>query len=161
MPPALRSVAAEMALILAAAAVLLHQLYDRPLMFASRIWPTVILALVVAVAVGVLVRSLVQARRRSGPASPDAPSAAIPGFDLPLRRYGLMAGYVVYVLALPFLGFALATLVFLVGAALTLDGPLRPKPMAAVVAAAAATYWIFAVLFKVPLPKGLGAYLGL
>jgi putative tricarboxylic transport membrane protein len=96
----------------------------------------------------------VLARRRARPA---APRAAPQG-----RNYRLVAlsfgAFGLYVLALPALGFRIATLLFVAGVNALLDPPRRPLQWLRVlllgVLAALATYYVFEQYLAVLLPRG-------
>lgn len=87
------------------------------------------------------------------PAGAREPSASAPGGGA--RAGWTLLGLAVYVVAFERLGFLLATALVLAGL-LVVFGERRPPVVVAVaVAATGATYALFALWLKVPLPKGL------
>lgn len=83
-------------------------------------------------------------------------AARPPNYRLVILAYGVFAGYVV---ALPWLGFRVSTLVFLVAMQATLDPPRSARRWGGIailaIATTVATYVVFETYLHVLLPRGL------
>jgi putative tricarboxylic transport membrane protein len=116
-------------------------------------YPRIVLGVTAATALLLVVLDVL-ARRRAVPAV--RAGGQHPNFRLVLLVYGVFAAYVI---ALPWLGFRVATLAFLVAMPAVLDLPRTPRKWAGVavlaVATTAATYIIFESYLHVLLPRGL------
>lgn len=156
-----RRVLVEMLVIGAVAAGLLANLLMQPLMFETRVWPATLLILILIVAGLIAGNALWHGRRETAPEEPLRNAAAAPTFDLPMRRYALMAAFVAYTVAIPYLGFLVATVGFVVGSGLLLSAPRRPAAFAWAVGSAVCIHLIFVRVFDVPLPRGFLDSLGL
>ena len=118
-------------------------------------YPRLVLG-VTAVMAAVLIALDVVAQRRASTLPLDAKPAAEP------RNYGLVlvsfATFAVYVFALPYLGFRVATPVFLVAMQAVLDRPRSSRRWVAAVLLAVATtvvtYYVFEGYLHVLLPRG-------
>lgn len=65
-----------------------------------------------------------------------------------------MAGFVAYVLTLPYLGFLPATLAFMIIGTIALGGRARLGTISIAAVIAIATHLVFVTIFQVPLPSG-------
>jgi hypothetical protein len=118
-------------------------------------YPTLVLAFL-AVTCALLVLQDALARRRAVATAPDAEAAEPP------RAYGLVAGAFVVVAAyiglLPFLGFRIATALFVAAFQLVLERPASLRQWAVLAAVAigtsAVTYVVFEQYLTVLLPRG-------
>ena len=118
-------------------------------------YPRIVLGITAAMAALLVVLDFIAARRARA-------AGKVPAAPAKRPRYGAVAiafaVFTVYVLALPFLGFRLATLAFMVAMQAAIDWPQgrRGWIVVAVVAVVAtfATYWIFDVYLQVLLPRG-------
>lgn len=115
-------------------------------------YPRIVLGLAAAMALAMIVMDLLARRRR-----PPPPQAARerPNYGLVTLAFGIFAAYVV---ALPWVGFRVATVAFLVAMPVALETPrgVRGWAIVAVVAllGAAATYYVFEHYLHVLLPRG-------
>ncbi len=115
-------------------------------------YPRIVLAITAALALCLVAVDVVAHRR--GRAAPAAPRKA--------RNYALVAVsfgiFAVYVLALPYLGFRIATFVFVAVMQVFLERPANPRRWIIVIAlafaAALATYLVFESYLQVLLPRG-------
>jgi len=138
----------ESLVVLVLTGLLLYNLETGSLSFNSRIWPLVILIPMGLIAVSILMSVFVG----NDPVPPAPVDDEIR--DAPIRRYSMMVLYSVYILALPYLGFALVTILFVPVASKILGMQLRLSCIAQSVVVAVVIYFLFAVAFKVPLPEG-------
>jgi hypothetical protein len=114
-------------------------------------YPRIILSITALMALALVVSDIVARRRSTVPAAPRAAS-----------RYGLVAAafavFAAYVLALPFLGFRIATFVFVAAMQALLEPPRTPRRWAVLIvvalATAAVTYFAFERYLQVLLPRG-------
>ena len=115
-------------------------------------YPRIVLAITAAFALVLVIADLVSGRKR-GPAA--ATTSAPPNYALVLATFGIFAGYVVL---LPWLGFRVATLVFLAVMQVALERPSNARGWARVAAVAViatvATYVAFESYLHVLLPRG-------
>lgn len=115
-------------------------------------YPRIVLAITAAFALLLVVADVVSARKR-GPGA--ARAGARPNHALVLVSFGIFAGYVVL---LPWLGFRVATPVFLAAMQVALERPADARGWARVAAVAAiatlATYLVFESYLHVLLPRG-------
>lgn len=142
----------EMLPILVAASLFLRELYSRPLIDSTRTWPLLVLSLIMVVAAFQVAIALWLVGRDR------AMQAAAPPQDewpYPRRRYALMAAFAVYVLALPHLGYAVASALFVPLGGTILGMSLTARNVALGVAMAVGAYLLFVVAFEVPMPDGL------
>ena len=142
----------EMLATLAVASLFLRDLYSRPLIESTRTWPLLILGLIVLVAgiqLGVALWHVGRARTLQAGAPPQHE------WPYPYRRYALMAAFAVYVLALPHLGYAVASAIFIPVGGAILGMSLTARNVALGVAMAVGAYLLFVVAFEVPMPDGL------
>ncbi|HWE18689.1 MAG TPA: tripartite tricarboxylate transporter TctB family protein [Hyphomicrobiaceae bacterium] len=118
-------------------------------------YPTLVLAFL-GVTCALLVLQDALARRRAAATAPDAEAVEPP------RAYGLVAGAFVavaaYVALLPFLGFRIATALFVAGFQLVLERPASVRQWAVLatvaVGTSAVTYLVFEQYLTVLLPRG-------
>jgi hypothetical protein len=142
----------EMLAALVVAGLFLRELYSRPLIDSTRTWPLLVLVFIMVVA-GLQVAAALWHLRRDrivqgvGPSQEEWPH--------PGRRYALMAAFAAYVLALPHLGYAVASALFIPVGGAILGMPLTIRNIALGVAMAAGAYLLFVVAFEVPMPDGL------
>lgn len=117
-------------------------------------YPRIVLGITAALAIA-LIAADVLARRRRMPAPAAAAEAQSRNYRLVAAAFGVFAGYV---LALPWLGFRVATLLFLLALPVVLERPgdRRRWIVVAVLAvlATAATYFVFERYLHVLLPRG-------
>lgn len=118
-------------------------------------YPKLVLGVTAVLAALLVVRDLI-ARRRARTAPPVAPAAAArPNYPLVLAAFGIFA---VYVAAIPYLGFRVATLIFLVAMQAALDRPRSARRWIAAgllaIATTVATYYVFEAYLHVLLPRG-------
>ncbi|HYC38354.1 MAG TPA: tripartite tricarboxylate transporter TctB family protein [Usitatibacter sp.] len=117
-------------------------------------YPRVILGITAAMALGLLV-SDVLARRRRVVGAQAAPAGQRPNYGLVVAAFAV---FTVYVLALPWLGFRLATLLFLLAMPVLLERPagVRGWVIVALVAVVAtlASHYAFESYLHVLLPRG-------
>ena len=150
----------EMLGALAIGGLFLRELYAKPLIESTRAWPRVVLACALAVA-AFLALSAMWGLVRGNPHRPSGrePAAvaadAEPEWPYPGRRYALMAAFALYVLALPVLGYAIASALFIPVGGIILGMPPGLRTLAFSVAMALAVWVVFVVLFNVPMPEGL------
>lgn len=115
-------------------------------------YPRIVLGITAAMGLMLFVVALA-ARRKSAAARPAAPSGL---------RYGLVvaafAVFAVYVVALPWLGFRIATFAFMVGMQSLLEPPRSPRDwvlmLLVALAATVAIYFAFERYLLVLLPRG-------
>jgi hypothetical protein len=116
-------------------------------------YPRIVLGVIALMALA-LVASDVLARRRAAPAPPAAAGDA-PNYRLVAIAF---AAFAAYVLALPWLGFRLATFLFLLAMPVLLERPGSRRRWVTVVLVAviatAATYYAFERYLYVLLPRG-------
>ena len=115
-------------------------------------YPRIVLGLTAAFALGLIVADLLgRARRVPSP----APSAEAPNYRLVAAAFGVFAAYV---FALPWLGFRVSTLFFLIAMPAALERPKAARRWAliAVIAAVATAvvYIVFERYLHVLLPRG-------
>lgn len=155
-----RRLLAEAAVALAIIGMLTLNLQRSGLTMNSRMWPLVILGAMGAVAL-TLMASAFSGRNSVPDGDVGVQDPAVPGErELPFHRYGMMAAYAALILVLPYIGFALSTVVFVPVAARILGMPLRAKPVALALVTGLAIYLLFTFAFHVPLPKGVAGHLG-
>lgn len=152
-----RRVLIEMAVVVVAACALLYALLTKPAMTATRMWPLTILVMMVVVGLVIAGHAAWHARP-VGNESSKRPSDT--QFDLPVRRYALMAVFAVYVVAVPYAGFLVATTLFMAGASFLLSAQRRTSVAVWAAGGAIAIHLLFVKLFDVPLPRGFTAALG-
>ena len=142
----------EMLAALVVGGLFLSELYSRPLIESTRTWPLLVLVLVVTVAGSQVAAALWHLRgdRTAQEAGPPQAEWRHPG-----RRYALMAAFAAYVLALPHLGYAVASMLFMPVGGVILGMPLTIRNIALGVAIAVSAYLVFVVAFEVPMPDGL------
>lgn len=136
---------------LLAALVFLFGAAARALEYPGRVLPAVLLA-----ALALLSGALAAGAVRSGPGGRGRPFAGV----RKRRVAGMVAGSAAYLAAVPWLGFYVSSLVFLLAGAMGLTGAWRrPRQaarvalmFAAVVVVIYATFWLF---LKVPTPPGV------
>jgi hypothetical protein len=117
-------------------------------------YPAIVLVFMALTSAALLVQDVL-AQRRAGPASGDAPPQAP-------RAYGLVAAafvvVIAYIVLLPFIGFRIATALFVAAFQLALERPasLRQWAMLAAIAVgtSAFTYILFDQYLLVLLPRG-------
>ncbi len=116
-------------------------------------YPRILLSVTAAFAALLVVGDHLSIRRRS--AVPAAPPGARPNYALVLGAFAIFIGYVV---ALPYLGFRVATFLFVAGLRAQLDPPRSARAWLGVVALAAltavATWLVFEHYLSVLLPRG-------
>jgi hypothetical protein len=117
-------------------------------------YPRIVLGITAAMAALLVVLDVVAVRRmRGAPAAP--PPATRPRYGAVLLAFAVFGAYV---LALPLLGFRVATLAFMLAMQVAIERPSgrRAWVVAAIVAVGAtfASYWIFDVYLQVLLPRG-------
>lgn len=153
----------EMAVILLISAIFVHQLSTADLVFSAWIWPVILLGLIILTACLIIAGEFLTGHgNQRMKASEVVVDDTIQEIGRPMQRYFLMAIYVAYVAALTWLGFALATLAFLLCATICLGSTMRPIPMVlTIVSIVAGIYGLFVVAFGVPLPPGIGEVIGL
>lgn len=144
-----RALIAEILVVLGAVGILLYDLNSSGLTTNSTQWPTILLVLM-----GVTALMLLIPVRSAGADEDTARNAPRREAAESTRRYCMMAIYAAYVLALPYLGFALATLLFVPIAARLLGMPLTLTQVTIAIATAVGVYLLFQVAFNVPLPEG-------
>jgi hypothetical protein len=115
-------------------------------------YPRIVLGLTAFMALLVIVLDLLAKRRvAAGPGQ----AATRPDYGLVLVCFAIFAAYVV---SMPYLGFRLATFVFLLAMQVAMEPPRSRTRWAAVVAVAAlatvASYWMFERYLHVLLPRG-------
>lgn len=121
-------------------------------------YPRIVLAITAAFALVLAVADIVSRRKRAAPArtAPQPPATTTPpNYALVLVTFGIFAGYVVL---LPWLGFRVATPIFLVAMQVALERPSNARGWARVAAVAiiatVATYLVFESYLHVLLPRG-------
>lgn len=119
-------------------------------------YPQLVLGITAVMALALLAWDLyVQRRRRTAPVAAAAVATEPRNYRLVLITFGIFA---LYVVALPWLGFRLATLVFIVAMQVVLEPPASPRRWILVAAVALATtiatYLVFEQYLKVLLPRG-------
>lgn len=125
-------------------------------------WPRLVLAGLGLACLARVVEVWRTSRRRAGGSAgrPPLTESAVPEHPAPVERAKLataIALIVLYVLAMPLLGFALATAAFIVGF-LAVAGLRSPAAMAAnAVVGTVGLLYVFVRLVYLPLPKGAGA----
>lgn len=116
-------------------------------------YPRIVLSVTAVLSALLVVGDYVSIRRRS--AIPATPLVARLNYALVLGAFAIFIGYVV---ALPYLGFRVATFLFVAGLRATLDPPRNPRAWLGVVALAAltavATWLVFEHYLSVLLPRG-------
>ena len=116
-------------------------------------YPRIVLAITAAFALVLLLADVVARRKRV--AAPAGASVARPNHALVAVSFGIFAGYVVL---LPWLGFRVATLVFLAAMQVALERPAHARGWARVAAVAiiatVVTYVVFESYLHVLLPRG-------
>jgi putative tricarboxylic transport membrane protein len=115
-------------------------------------YPRIVLGITALMALALVAGDLM-ARRRAGTV---APAGARANYALVLACFAIFA---VYVVAMPYLGFRLSTLLFLLGLPVAMERPTsRARWVAVVVTAVVATvssYYMFEHYLHVLLPRGL------
>ncbi|MGD9866744.1 MAG: tripartite tricarboxylate transporter TctB family protein [Hyphomicrobiales bacterium] len=144
-----RALIAEILVVLVAVGILLRDLSVSGLTINSTLWPTILLVLM-----GITALLLLIPVKGAEAGQDTVEKASGREVDESRRRYCMMAIYAVYVLALPFLGFGLATLLFIPVTARLLGMPLTLAQIAVALATAVGVYLLFQVVFNVPLPAG-------
>jgi hypothetical protein len=127
-------------------------------------YPRIVLAITAAFALVLVIADMVSRRKRgaprppvarSAPRPPVARAATAPNYALVLVSFGIFAGYVVL---LPWLGFRVATPIFLAAMQVALERPSNARGWARVAAVAiiatVATYLVFESYLHVLLPRG-------
>ena len=131
----------------------------RPGEVGSGLWPFMALAVSLALSLLMLVASVKQRRAAAGEASPE-PSAAARAEARRQRTTVCLsiAAFLAYILLIPWIGFILATLVYILAFALALGErrrwvlALSPFLVTAVIVA------VFAKFITIPFPKGVGVF---
>ena len=124
-------------------------------LFGPGFWPELMLAGVAFCAAGWLVMNLLGLLR--GSTGPQAPAPADPHYDT-RRAIAGVGMALAYGVLIPFIGFALATLLFVLGWML-LGGYRRPVGVAVVaLLGVAGVLWFFAGVALMPLDLGKGAF---
>lgn len=147
----------EVVMVFAVVGALVADLQLSGLTMNSRAWPLIILGLMAVVALSMLPGAL--ARNSSSGVSGDTVSEK-PDTDgqvateSPAKRYGMMAVYSAFIISLPYLGFLVATLIFVPIASRLLGMPSTMKHILFSLVAAVSIYLLFGVAFGVPLPEG-------
>ncbi len=117
-------------------------------------YPQIVLGITAAMAVLLILLDQL-ARRRAAPARAAPPTAPRANYGLVAASFGIFAAYVV---ALPWLGFRVATALFMVALQVALETPRGARGWAAVVAlaliATATIYYTFEHYLHVLLPRG-------
>lgn len=115
-------------------------------------YPRIVLGITAALSALLGVRDVVSRRRRK--LAEELPSGRTQ-YALVLRAFGVFGAYVVF---LPYLGFRIATFLFLMAMQTTLDWPRSTRRwivvLAVAVVATAATYLVFERYLHVLLPRG-------
>jgi hypothetical protein len=118
-------------------------------------YPRLVLGVTAAMALLLVAIDVAARRKLRLAAAPPAPPPERRNYALVLISFAIFAAYVI---ALPWLGFRVATLVFVVALQAVLDKPRSPRRWAtvAIVAAATmlATYYVFESYLQVLLPRG-------
>jgi hypothetical protein len=136
---------------LVVAGIFLRELYSRSMIDSTRTWPLLVLVLIIVVAGLQVGAALVHLNRGPGL---EAEASLREEWPHPGRRYALMAAFAIYVLALPYLGYAVASALFIPVGGAILGMPLNARNVALGVAMAVGAYLLFAVAFQVPMPDG-------
>jgi putative tricarboxylic transport membrane protein len=117
-------------------------------------YPRLMLGLTAVLAAALIVADVL-ARRRGGAAVPATPARAA-NYRLVVVQFGIFTAYVI---ALPYIGFRVATFLFLVAMQASLDRPRSARRWGEVavlaVVVTAAVYGIFDLYLHVLLPRGL------
>lgn len=118
-------------------------------------YPRIVLGITALMALLLVVVDVME--RRNAVAKADAPTGAVrPNYGLVLAAFAVFAAYV---LALPYLGFRIATLAFLIVMQAVLEPPRGARRwvivLAVAVVATAASYYAFERYLHVLLPRGL------
>jgi putative tricarboxylic transport membrane protein len=116
-------------------------------------YPRMVLGATAVLSFVMLVVDLIAHRRAPPVAKPAQPAA--PRYDMVVVLFAI---FTVYVLALPYLGFRISTLVFIAVMQGAMDFPRTPRRWVVVVlvaiATTAATYYMFEAYLQVLLPRG-------
>jgi hypothetical protein len=124
----------------------------------ARVWPLIILSIMLAMGILLAIRTYRQVKAGIENSAEDEPSQANPKTIKPNNHWLMIAILVAYVLAMPVMGFLVATPIFLILLALAL-GMDRLSYLiltAGITHVAAVVLFIYA--FNIPLPRGVGFF---
>lgn len=118
-------------------------------------FPKIIIGILAVLAVCLLVQRIMKCRRENTPFWPAGFRFFTPGYDK-LKFYGTFVLFVLYILAMEWVGFLAASIVFIFLFNVLFCGTLKPKSLGASalisVVSSLAVWYVFGVLFRITLP---------
>ncbi len=118
-------------------------------------FPKIIICILAVLAICLVIQRLVKCRREKTPFFPGGFRFFAPGYDK-LKFYGSFVLFVLYILAMEWMGFLAASIVFIFLFNALYCATLRPKSLSASVLisvlSSVAVWYVFGVLFRITLP---------
>ncbi len=118
-------------------------------------FPQIIIGILVLLAICLVVQRILRCRREKTPFLPGGFRFFAPGYDK-LKFYGSFVLFVLYILAMEWIGFLAASIVFIFLFNALFCATLRPKSLGVSalisVVSSVAVWYVFGVLFRITLP---------